>query len=461
MDPRIISKAELGTISPAARTKRTRKIAFACAAALLIAISAAAVWQFAAHKTLPPEGTVDLRKVAFPVPGKPSIAVLAFQNMTGDPQQEYFSDGIAEQLITGLSQTPDIYVTARTSSFAYEGKSMTAQQIADQLKVGYLLEGSVQRDADKVRINVQLIDGRNGNHIWSERYDRKLEDLFALQDQITMAVMAAVNVQFTLGAGASLKYSRPSNLKAYEYYLKGLYYQSRRSPQDLLAAEQMFEEAINHDPNFAAAYRSLGYVHADKVWFRVSKSPEKSIEQAEQAAQKFITLSPNQPPPYPLLSMISVLKKDLNNAILFGEKAIEFSPNEAGCYLSLGMALRNVGRFEESIVNLETALRLSPLRPLNIINNLAWSCVGNKQYDKAILLWRETLDRNPDYLFAYQGLTAAYELSGNHEKALWAAANVMRVNPKFSIEVEEKMSSVQDEAYKKRTFDALRSAGLK
>jgi adenylate cyclase len=327
--------------------------------------------------------------------------------------------------------------------------------------VAYVLEGSVQRDADKVRINVQLIDGGNGNHIWSERYDRKLEDLFALQDQITMAVMAAVNVKFTLGSGASLKYSRPSNLKAYEYYLKGLYHQSRRSPQDLLAAEQMFEEAINHDSNFAAAYRSLGYVHVDKVWFRVSKSPEKSIEQAEQAAQKFIALSPNQPPPYPLLSMISVLKKDLQNAILFGEKAIEVSPNEAGCYLSLGMALRNAGRFEESIVNLETALRLSPLRPLNIINNLAWSCVGNKQYDKAILFWRETLERNPDYLFAYQGLTAAYELSGNHEKALWAAANVMRVNPKFSIEVEEKMSSVQDEAYKKRTFDALRSAGLK
>ena len=125
------------------------------------------------------------------------------------------------------------------------------------------------------------------------------------------------------------------------------------------------------------------------------------------------------------------------------------------------MALRNVGRFEESIVNLETALRLAPLRPLNIVNNLAWSCVGNKQYDKAILLWNETLERNPDYLFAYQGLAATYELSGHHEKALWSAENVIRVNPKFSVAVEEKMSAVQDEAYKKRVFDALRRAGLK
>jgi TolB-like protein/Flp pilus assembly protein TadD len=408
-----------------------------------------------------------LRKAGLPdnpplsLPDKPSIAVLAFNNMTGDPQQEYFSDGMADQLITGLSQTPDIYVSARSSSIAYKGKSMTAQQIADQLKVRYLLEGSVQRDADRVRINVQLIDGRSGNHVWSEYYDRKLEDLFAMQDQITMAVMAAVNVKLTLGTGASLKYSRPSNLKAYEYYLKGLYHQSRRNQQDLITAGQMFEEAINHDPNFAAAYRSLGFVHADEVWFRMTKSPEKSIEQAEQAAKKFITLTPNQPPPYPLLSMISLLKKDLDNAILYGEKAIEFNPNESMCYLSMGLALRMAGRYEEAITNLQTALRLAPLRPLNFVNNLAWSYLGDKQYEKAISLWSETLDRNPDYLFAYMGLTAAYELSGNHEKARWAAENVMRVNPKFSIAIEEKSSTNRDEAYKKRIFDAYRSAGLK
>ena len=167
LEPRVTISEKLGETGLAVKSKKTRKLAFACAAALLFAIGAAAVWQFAFHKAPPPEEKVDLRKVAFPVPGKASIAVLPFQNMTGDPQQDYFSDGMAEQLITGLSQTPDIYVSARTSSFAYKGKSMTAQQIADQLGVSYLLEGSVQRDADRVRINVQLIDGRNGNHIWA------------------------------------------------------------------------------------------------------------------------------------------------------------------------------------------------------------------------------------------------------------------------------------------------------
>jgi adenylate cyclase len=465
MEPRITTVAEM-CAAPKPETLRTRKFILGCATALVVVIGAAVVWQFAFHKTPPTPEKVDLRKVAFAPPDKTSIAVLPFQNMTGDPQQEYFSDGMAEQLITGLSQTPDIYVTARTSSFAYKGKSMAAQQIADQLGVRYLLEGSVQRDADQVRINVQLIDGRNGNHIWADRFDRKYEDLFVLQDQITMAVMEALNAKFTVGASAtnlstSLKLYRPSSLKAYECYLKGVYHHLRRTKQDIFLARQMFEEAINLDPNFGAAHKGLAHVRMDEIWFGTTTSPEKSIEQAEQAAQKVIALNPDQPPPYSTLSQISLLKKDFDNAILYGEKAVELNPNDAGCYFSLGMVLRSVGRYEEAIQNLETALRLSPFRPLPYVNNLAWSCLGTKQYDKAILLWSETIERNPDYLFGYLGLTAAYELSGNHEKACWAAENVMRVNPKFSIAVEEKMSPIKDEASKKRYFDVLRSAGLK
>jgi adenylate cyclase len=439
-------------------------LALAALAVVLLAAVGVGLWQVFLKPPGPPPPVVekaDPSKMALPLPEQPSIAVLPFVNLSEDPKQEYFSDGMAEQLITGLSQSPDIYVTARTSSFAYKGKSMTARQIAEQLGVRYLLEGSVQRDGDRMRINVQLIDGISGNHIWADHFDHKFEDLFALQDAITMEVMAFLNVKFSVGAAGSLKFSRPNNLKAYEHYIRGLYHHQRRNPQDLSAARQLYEESIKLDPGFGAAYRMLGFVHADEVWFRIAKSPENSLEEAEKAANKCIALTPGQPPPYPLLSMISLLKKDWDNAILYGEKAAQLSPNEAGCYLSLGMALRNTGRFEESIVNLETALRLSPLRPLNIVNNLAWSCVGNRQYDKAILLWNETLERNPDYLFAYQGLAAAYELSGRHEKALWAAENVMRVNPKFSVAVEEKMSAVQDDVYRKRVFDALRRAGLK
>jgi tetratricopeptide (TPR) repeat protein len=199
----------------------------------------------------------------------------------------------------------------------------------------------------------------------------------------------------------------------------------------------------------------------DEVWFRITKSPEISIEKAEQVAKKVIALTPDQPPPVNLLSSISLLKKEYDNAILYGEKAVGLSPNDNSGYFILGMSLRCAGRYEEANVNLETALRLNPLRPLTYVNNLAWSCLGNKQYDKAILLWNEILERNPDFLFGFQGLTAAYELSGNREKARWAAENVMRLNPEFSIAIEEKMLPYKDEAFTKRLFNAWRAAGLK
>jgi adenylate cyclase len=317
-----------------------------------------------------------------------------------------------------------------------------------------------------VRINVQLIDGRDGSHIWARRYDHLLEDLFALQDRITMEVMEALNVKFLPGVtetnlSISLKQYRPSNLKAYEAYLKGFNLFFRRTKADSIAARKLFEEAVALDPNFTQAYRSQGFAYLDEVWFGITKTPEKSIEQAEKAAQKSMELSPDQPPPHGLLSMISLLKKDYDNAVAHAEKAVDINPNDPGGYFSLGLVLRYAGRNEESIKAHETGFRLSPLRPLTWINNLAWAYLGNKQYDKAIQLWTEGIERNPDYLFAYQGLTAAYELSGNHEKALWAAENVMRINPSISIAALEKMALTRDEDFQKRIFEAYRRAGIK
>ena len=344
MESRITTKPALPDVQKS-RPPKTLKIALVLLSALVVVVGAAAVWQFAIHMAPPPPEKVDLRKVVFAPPDKTSIAVLPFQNMTGDPEQEYFSDGMAEQLITGLSQTPDIYVAARTSSFAFKGKSMTAQQISEQLGVRYLLEGSVQRDADRVRINVQLIDGRDGSHIWAKRYDHLLEDLFALQDRITMEVMEALNVKFIPGVtetnlSISLKQYRPSNLKAYEAYLKGFNLFFRRNKADSIAARKLFEEAIAFDPNFTQAYRSLGFAYLDEVWFGITKTPEKSIEQAEKAAQKSMELSPDQPPPHGLLSMISLLKKDYDNTLAHAEKAVDINPNDPGSYFSLSLALR-------------------------------------------------------------------------------------------------------------------------
>jgi tetratricopeptide (TPR) repeat protein len=222
----------------------------------------------------------------------------------------------------------------------------------------------------------------------------------------------------------------------------------------------LFEEAINLDPNFARHTQASVLPTWMKYGF-ASPSRLRNPSNRPSKRLKKIALTPDQPPPYNLLSNISLAKMDFDNAMLYGEKAVGLGPNDTSGYFILGLALRSAGRYEEATVNLETALRLNPLRPLTYVNRLAWSCLGNKQYDKAILLWTETLERNPDYLFAFQGLTAAYELSGNREKARWAAENVMRLNPEFSIAIEEKMLPYKDEAFTKRLFNAWRAAGLK
>jgi adenylate cyclase len=407
--------------------------------------------------------SVDLHSAVYPGIGKPSLAVLPFENLTGDPQQEYFSDGIADQLLTSLSQGPYLYVTARTSSFAFKGKPIQAQEIAAKLEVQYLIEGSVQRDKDRVRINVQLIDGRNGNHIWSETYDRSFSDLFALQDEIVMAVMAFLNVQITGYATGALKYSRPNNLKAYEHYLRGLYYHLGRKPEDVHRARQSFEEAIHIDPNFGRAYTWLANTYLDEIELRLTTQREQPMEKAEQAVQKGLAVDPDYPP-YGTLSRIARLKKDMQTAIAYGRKSVQQAPNDSGRHYMLCLALFMGEEFKESVDVCETALRLAPHRPVNYVVNLAWALVGTTQYDRAIPLFKEVIERSPQSNYAYlsyKGLIATYELSERHAEAQWAAQNVMRLNPNFSLENEYKLSPNKEGSFDERVFKAYSSAGLK
>jgi adenylate cyclase len=383
--------------------------------------------------------------------------------MSEDPSQQYFGDGISEQIITGLSQGPYIYVTSRTSSFAYRDKNMTAQQIADELGVRYLLEGSVQRKDDRVRVHAQLIDGQSGNHVWAKRYDQEYKDLFALQDEITMDVMSNLNLKMTGFQLTSLSYSRPKNLEAYELYLKGMYYHLGRKKEDIPLARQAFTEALKIDPNYGPAYRVLGFIYCDEVIFRTTKTPEESLEKAKQMAQKALEVDPDYPP-YTLWSQISRLKKDYEDAIVNARKGVDQEPNEPYRYFFLSLALFNANLFEEAISPMETALQLIRLRPVNLISQLAWCFLGNKQFQEANKIFDEILDRDEKSFYgylAYIGLAASCELTGNHERATWAAENVMRRNPKFSLDYMYENSNLQDGPFKETVYDAFRKAGLK
>jgi adenylate cyclase len=455
MDPRVTisGKPEKGKVSGF----RPMFTLAGAAAAVVLAI-AVGIWQL-----YPKSQKVDspsVEKVASPLAEQPSIAVLPFANMSNDPEQEYLCDGIADQIINSIAKIPYITVIARNSSFAYKGESVNVQQIATDLGVRYILEGSLQRDNENVRINIQLIDAETGRHLWAENYDRKLDDIFLVQDEICKSIMLALQVKLTMGEMARMGADTVS-IKAYEKYLKARERYLRRTWEETLVARQLFQEAIALDPEYAMAYVDMGWTYLDDIWLGMTKTSSESIARAEEMVQKAVSIRGFTAGENALLSSIHLMKKDLDKAIAYGEKAVEQSPNSAGVHNVLGLALRSNGQYEEAISSYKKALRLNPVKNINRLNNLAWAYLYTKQYEKAISLWNETLERNPDYLFAYMGLTIAYWLTGSEGQAQQAAQHVLRINPKFSVGYWEKRSYVKDKELKDQIFDAWRKAGLK
>jgi len=438
--------------------RRWRKITLSIAAAVVVAVVVLGIWQF--YMRRPTVEPASVEKMAFPLPDKPSIAVLSFVNLSGDPKQEYFSDGFTEHIITSLSKVPYIFVIARNSTFAYKDKPVKIQQIAEELAVRYVLEGSVQRSDDRVRITVQLIDAITGHHLWAENYDRKLKDIFALQDEIAMKIMAELQVKLThasLGRFSSIK---TTNLKAYEKYLKGVEHFLRRTEADAFEARRLAQEAIVLDPDYGAAYLLLGWTHLDDIWFHRTKDSAKSLKTAEHLAQKAIDLSGEDADTHRLLSCVFLVRNQYEKAIVKAQKAVELNPNCTSSNYVYGMVLRMAGRYDESIPVLKKAIRLNPVTPINYLNNLAWSYTLSEQYEKAIPLWNRTIERNPDYLFAYSGLTCAYQLLGNEIKAREAAAEVLRIKPTYSMALVEKRTDIKNPEFKKRILEAYRKAGI-
>jgi len=439
--------------------KRKTKRWMAVAAAVIIFIGLAGWYLYIEQsKRIAP---ASVEKMAYPLPDKPSIAVLPFDNLSGDSEQEYFSDGITEQIITSLSKVPNIFVIAHDSTFAYKGKSLKIQQIAEELAVRYVLEGSVQRSGERVRITVQLIDATNGHHLWAENYDRKLMDIFALQDEIAMKIMAELQVEIAEADWGRYSSIKTTNLKAYEKYLKGNEHLYRRTTADTLEARRLAQEASALDPEYGGAYTLLAHTHLDDVWFNRTKDRDKSINTAEQLTLKAIDLSGQDTITHRLLSMVFLLRNQYDKALIEAQKAIELSPNSAVDHFYMGMVLRFTGRYDEAIIYLEKAIRINPVTPIMYLNNLAFAYAFSGQYEKAIPLWNRAIEHNPDYLFAYCGLTFAYQMSGNESKAREAAAQVLRIKPNYSVERDAgKANPFKDADIRKRFLDAQRKAGL-
>lgn len=378
-----------------------------------------------------------LENMAFALPDEPSIAVLPFDNMSKDPEQEYFSDGITEQIITSLSNVPHLFVIARNSTFAYRDKPVKVQKIAEELGVQYILEGSVQRSKDQVRITAQLIDAISGHHLWAENYDRKMADIFKLQDEITMKIIAELQVELSIPELGRLSSIKTDSLRAYEKYLKGQKHIHSRSLKDTLEARKLAKEAIELDPNYGVAYLLLAYTFLDEIFMHRVESRSELLNQAEKQIKKSIQLIGKEPV-HMTLGSFYVLNKQPEKAVYEAQQAIEVNPNSADSYCRYGNILMLSGKFDEAIPILIKAIRLNPVSPIMYLNNLAFTYAFNKQYEKAIPLWQETLKRNSDYYYAHIGLTAVYQLIGEEKKATQFAEKLIRLKPGLSISMLEK-----------------------
>ena len=310
-------------------------------AAVLVAGAAFAVWNF--YLRAPKIEPASEEKMAFPLPDKPSIAVLPFTNMSDDPKQEYFSDGLTEEIITALSKTPKLLVIARNSTFTYKGKPVKVQQVGRELGARYVLEGSVRRSEDQLRITAQLIDATTGNHLWAEQYDRSLKDVFALQDEITLKVITALQVKLTKGEIARMRARGTDNLEAFLKASEGVEYLFRFNKADNLKARQLFEEAIALDPNYAYGYSLLGWTYMVDVMFGWSESPKVSLEKAFDLAQKAISLDDGQENAHRLLGSVYLMTRQPDKAMAEYERAIAVAPNSSYALASMGDLLISNG----------------------------------------------------------------------------------------------------------------------
>jgi adenylate cyclase len=370
--------------------------------------------QSPAPSTHPPLSTQDsaLRTeaapAALPLPDKPSIVVLPFVNMSEDPKQDYFSDGITEDLTSDLSKISSLFVISRNSAFTYKGKAVKVQDISRELGVQYVLEGSTRRAGDQVRVTAQLIDAVEDHHLWTERYDRPLKDIFALQDEIVQRIATTLRLQLTLREQGILASKTTDNIEAYDYFLRGLESHSRLTKEANTQARQMWEKAIELDPTYAVAYAALGSTYWQEWVWQWSPDPQ-NLERAFELAQKAVALDDSLPAAHGLLGYVYVWKKQYEQAVAEEERAIALDPNNADAYVWMGEILNTSGRPQEAIGLVEKAMRLSPryYQPFYLYE-LGWAYNLTGRYEEAITAFKQVLSRNPNFLTAHIQLALSY-----------------------------------------------------
>ncbi|MFQ5458371.1 MAG: tetratricopeptide repeat protein, partial [Myxococcota bacterium] len=395
---------------------------------------------------------------------KPSIAVLPFANMSGDPEQAYFADGITEDLITGISCLPGLFVISRNSSFTYKGKPAKLIDVGRALGVRYILEGSVRTAGGRVRITAQLVDAEPDRHLWAERYDRPLEDIFAVQDDVTREIIGALEVNLGERDEGALTKPVTDNLEAYDCFLRGISYLARTSKENHQKAREMLKQAISHDQNLAHAYSLLALSRIfDWIWQWTNDPGE--LQKAFAEAQQAVALDKSISTPHAVLGLAYTFGREYDKGLAEAKKAVALNPNDADAQAALGSVYTLLCQPEAAIPAAERALRLDPHSPTSVTRN--YLTLGNAyrmtgQLDEAARTFQAALKLNPDFMAAHILLTTVYVDQGRRADARREVSEILRINPDFSLTRAPAHSPpYRDPAVRSHVLESLRKAGLR
>ncbi|QND58849.1 adenylate/guanylate cyclase domain-containing protein [Mesorhizobium huakuii] len=393
-------------------------------------------------------------------PPKLSIAVLPFANMSGDAEQDYFADGISEDIITALSKLSQLFVIARNSSFTFKGQNVHVQEVGTKLGVRHVLEGSVRKSGNRVRITAQLIDAISGGHLWAERFDRDLTDIFAVQDDVTQQIVGALALNLTDGARLRLAPEHSRNTEAYDCFLRGRELWHRLTQDTNTAARDLLQRATELDPNFASAYAFLALTHGVDYLNRWGASPPESMVQAEEAATRAVTLDDSDPWAHWALAIARLYTRRHDEALDEVERALVLNPNFAEAHVCRGETLYYSGRAEEALESFARGKTLNPYFPDVLLHFQALALFQLGRYDEAVDLLRQRLARNAVTDVSRALLAASYGHLGRLEEARAAWQELLRVNPNYSLEYRRKVLPYKNPADFERMVDGLRKAGV-
>ena len=391
------------------------------------------------------------------LPDKPSIAVLPFQNISGDPEQEYFADGMSEEIITALSRVPNLIVISRNSTFIYKGRAVDVRQVGREFAVGHVLEGSIRKLGDRIRITAQLVNTLSGDHLWAERYDRKLNDIFDVQDEITHNIVVELQIKLVTGESSRLLAKGTKSIEAWELTIRSGPLIGSNVRDDAMVARKLLEQALELDNSYAAAWALLGWSYWQESVFWWCSEPEKPLQMAFDAAQKAISADAHCPDGYSLLGDIYMVRSEADQAIAMSEKAVELAPGNSRSMALLGFVLIAWDREKEGIRNIQRAIRLCPFPPAWYLMVLGAGFHLDGDNESAFSILEQAVERDPDSHLPLLWLVSTLVEMGRLEEARTVSKAALDIEPNFS--AVSWMKNLSPKVYE-RTKTNLLAAGF-